>query len=92
MSNFSGLLGSVLILLVPRKLIRKETLIALLIPMCTSWLLIAYPSNAIAMIAAKFIQGLTGGLYLVIAQVYTTEAAHKSVGWLYMEQIPYQDA
>ncbi|KAJ8911431.1 hypothetical protein NQ315_005964 [Exocentrus adspersus] len=58
---------------------RKKTLLLLIIPFSTGWLLILFAENVLMLYFGRLITGLAAGACCVAAPLYTSEIAHKSL-------------
>lgn len=77
--NLTGVFGALGSSLVSTYFSKKWAMILMLIPMNAMWLMVIFPLNEIMMVASRAIMGFFGCTYLALAQIYTSEVAHKSV-------------
>ncbi|CAH1981906.1 unnamed protein product [Acanthoscelides obtectus] len=58
---------------------RKKTLVLLFVPFTTGWFLIIFANSVIMLYLGRFITGLASGSCCIVAPLYTSEIAHKSM-------------
>jgi len=55
---------------------RRGSMLALCVPLCLGWLLIAFAKNAAMLYAGRALTGASGGAFCVAIPVYVSEIAH----------------
>ena len=58
---------------------RKLTLLLMVLPLIFGWCLLLWAQNVSMMIAARFIQGLSGSAFFIIVPMYAGEIAQKEI-------------